>query len=89
MEYTLILVVITILLFVINKLNTLEVRIKSMKSTLDQIADQVEVPEHPVNDELRKLVKEGKEVEAVKEARKALGLSLIEAKQYVDALKTW
>ena len=90
MEYIFlgILLVIIFLLItsVIPKLNTLEKQIKSMKFTLDQVANQVEVPEHPMNDELRKLLKEGKYVQAVKEVREILGLSLLEAKQYVDAL---
>ncbi|TSJ63524.1 hypothetical protein FPQ13_09135 [Allobacillus salarius] len=35
---------------------------------------------------MRVLLKEGKEVQAVKEVRQAFGLSLLEAKQYVDGL---
>lgn len=69
-----------------SKLNSLEIRVKSLKVTLDQVANQVDVPEQPINDKLRKLLKEGKEVKAVKEARQVLGLSLLEAKQYVDKL---
>lgn len=69
-----------------SKLNSLETRVKSLKVTLDQVANQVDVPEQPINDKLRKLLKEGKEVKAVKEARQVLGLSLLEAKQYVDKL---
>lgn len=81
--------VIIIFLFITtvsSKLNSLETRVKSLKVTLDQVANQVDVPEQPINDKLRKLLKEGKEVKAVKEARKVLGLSLLEAKQYVDKL---
>jgi len=69
-----------------SRLNSLETRVKSLKFTLDQVAKQVEVPEHPINDKLRKLLEEGKNVQAVKEARQVLGLSLLEAKQYVDGL---
>ena len=90
MEYIFIGVLLVIIFLlstiVIDKLNRLETRFKSMKATLDQVANQVEVPEHPINDELRKLLKEGKTVQAVKEVREVLGLSLLEAKQYIDAL---
>lgn len=69
-----------------SKLNSLEIRIRSLKFTLDQVANQVDVPEHPINEKLRRLLNEGKGVQAVKEARQVLGLSLLEAKQYVDDL---
>ena len=69
-----------------SKLNSLETRVKNLKFTLDQVANQVDVPEPPINDKLRKLLKEGKEVKTVKEARQVLGLSLLEAKQYIDKL---
>lgn len=91
MEYTflgLLLVIVFVLIkTVIDKLNKIENRMKNIKVTLDQIATVVEVPEHPINNELRKLLKEGKEIQAIKEVRTILGLSLLEAKQYVDALK--
>lgn len=69
-----------------NKLNSLETRVKSLQFTLDRVANQVKVPEHPINEKLRGLLEEGKGIQAVKEARQVLGLSLLEAKQYVDAL---
>ncbi|MDC3413505.1 ribosomal protein L7/L12 [Aquibacillus sp. 3ASR75-11] len=81
-----VLVVITFFLNVINRLNFIENRIKSMKYTLDRIAKQVNVPEHPLNGELRDLIKDGKKVKAVKRTREILGLSLVEAKKYVDDL---
>lgn len=86
MEYIIFGVLFVIIFLLYDKLTKLEMRFKRMKATLDQIALQVEVPEHPINDELRKLLKEGKDVQAVKKVREVLGLSLLEAKQYVDAL---
>lgn len=82
------LVVGIVMLFVTvsGKLDSLESKVKNLKVTLEQIAKQMEVPEHPINDKLRNLVKEGKDVQAVKEARQVLELSLLEAKQYVDNL---
>ncbi|WP_285858189.1 hypothetical protein [Neobacillus niacini] len=82
----LVVIIFTLIATFSGKLNSLEARIKSLKCTLDQVADQVNVPEHPINEKLRELVKGGKGVQAVKEARQSLGLSLLEAKQYVDKL---
>ena len=82
----LVLIIFMLITTVTTKLNSLETQIKSLKFTLDQVANQVEVPEHPINDQLRKMLKEGKEVQAIKEARRVLGLSLLGAKQYVDKL---
>ncbi|MFB9861569.1 hypothetical protein [Salinicoccus siamensis] len=42
---------------------------------------------HPVNHELRQMVREGEEIKAIKKARQTFGLSLVEGKQYVDRLK--
>ena len=82
----LVVVIFLLITNVLAKLESLSTRVKRLEYTLGQVAQQVEVPEHPVNDELRKLKQEGKQVEAVKKAREVLGLSLLEAKQYVDGL---
>lgn len=82
-----IIVLLVVYLFiVVNKLNILKARVKSMEITLNQVANHVDMPEHPVNEELRLLVREGKEVKAVKKAREVFGFSLIEGKKYVDSL---
>ena len=90
MEYTfiglLLVAVFALMTTVIDKLNKIDGRLKNIKATLDLVAKVVEIPEHPINDELRDLKKEGKEIQAIKEVRKVLGLSLLEAKQYVDSL---
>ena len=57
-----------------------------MEETIRQFTADGEIVEPAINDELRKLMAQGKTVEAVKEARQAFGLSLLEAKQYVDSL---
>ncbi|WP_099157521.1 hypothetical protein [Virgibacillus ndiopensis] len=69
-----------------SKLKSIEKRISNNEFMLKQIANQVGVQELPINKKLRKLVKEGKNVQAVKEARECFGYSLIEAKRYVDEL---
>lgn len=89
MEYILILIIISFLI-IINlwaKVGKLEGRIKGIQYTLDQLSQQSELPEHPINDELRKLIKEGEDVRAIKRARETLGLTLLEGKDYIDKLK--
>ncbi|NIK11737.1 hypothetical protein [Alkalibacillus almallahensis] len=81
---TLILFIGVYLLFAVNKLDG---RVKNMNYNLEQISKKVDVPEKPINNELRELLDEGNDVEAVKKVRETMGLSLVEAKQYVDALK--
>ena len=71
------------LLFIVVKLNS---RIKKLENTLKQISNQIDIPES-INDELLQLIEEGKDVKAVKRARELLGLSLIDAKLYIDTLK--
>ncbi|WP_271398943.1 hypothetical protein [Salinicoccus roseus] len=89
---TMILSVVAILLFTVfilmSKIDRLEGRIRNTQQILEQIAAQYDMPENPVNDELRHLINEGKETQAIKRAREALGLSLVEGKQYVDRLKS-
>lgn len=78
------------LLYLIVKIDSrikIDNDIKGIKYTLDQLSKQMDPPENPVNKELRQLINEANDVKAVKKARETLGLSLIEAKQYVDALK--
>lgn len=72
------------LMFNILKLNE---RVKGIKYTLDLISKEVDIQENPINDELRELIHDGNDIKAVKKARETLGLSLVEGKQYVDALK--
>ncbi|MBR3120469.1 hypothetical protein [Oceanobacillus profundus] len=87
MEYILIIIAFLIIINVTAKVNKLEGRIKRMQYTLDQVTKQSGLPENPINDELRKLIKEGEDVKAIKKARETLGLSLIEGKEYIDKLK--
>ncbi|MFD1851630.1 hypothetical protein [Oceanobacillus bengalensis] len=87
MEYILIFIAFLIIINVTAKVNKLEGRIKRMQYTLDQVTKQSGLPENLINDELRKLIKEGEDVKAIKKARETLGLSLIEGKEYIDKLK--
>src|SRR5690625_5005676 len=67
------------LLFINSKMDD---RIKNMKISLDHMRKAMDLPEDPINDELRELIREGKEVKAVKKTREALGLSLVEGKKF-------
>ncbi|MED4473787.1 hypothetical protein [Oceanobacillus caeni] len=90
MEYTLICISILLVFMVISlfiKLDRLEGRMKAMQYKLDRLVKQSDIPENPINDDLRQLIKEGKDVKAVKKARETLGLSLVEGKKYIDKLK--
>jgi len=87
MEYILIIIAFLIIIHLTAKVDKLEGRIKGIQYTLDQVTKQLNLPENPINNELRKLIKEGEEVQAVKKARENLGLSLIEGKEYIDRLK--
>ena len=87
MEYFLIILSFLIIINLTAKVNKLEGRIKRMQYTLDQITKQSGLPENPINDELRELIKEGEDVKAIKKARETLGLSLLEGKEYIDKLK--
>ncbi|PFG12238.1 hypothetical protein [Bacillus sp. es.036] len=68
------------------QMNRLSMQMKRTNDHLDRMAQHMGLPEHPINEELRELVREGRMVEAVKRTREVFGLSLVEAKQYVDGL---
>ncbi|MEG0440603.1 MAG: hypothetical protein RR587_15320 [Solibacillus sp.] len=76
-----------ICLYLLSTVSKLNSRVKGLEYTLEQISKLVDVPESPINNELRQLLKECNDVKAVKRVRETLGLSLIEAKQYIDVLK--
>ncbi|MFD2114347.1 hypothetical protein ACFSTH_00815 [Paenibacillus yanchengensis] len=93
MPYTIIEIItfagVLVLLFYVTQLIS---QMKSMKHSLDQITKKLilndeTVSNDAINNELRKLLLEGHDVKAVKLARESFGMSLLEAKQYIDALK--
>lgn len=87
MEYYIIIVSSLIIIYLSVKLDKLEGRMKRIQYTLDQLSKQNGLPENPINNELRELIKDGEDVKAVKKARETLGLSLLEGKNYIDKLK--
>ncbi|MFT5872401.1 MAG: lipoate-protein ligase B [Clostridium sp.] len=74
------------MLLLTSKIDSLQKYVNRMNSNLIKIAKQVGVPVPPLDDELRILIKEGKKIPAIKQLRKATGLGLKEAKEYVDNL---
>lgn len=65
-----------------------DARLKRIEIRLELIAKQMGIREvePEINHELRQLVRDGKTITAIKKAREAFGYSLLEAKEYVDAL---
>jgi len=92
MEYLAILlslIALIVCLSVYNKVSALEARIKAMQFPRPQEfpTAQAEGPTSYLGqDEVIRLIHEGKKVEAIKKSRELYGMSLLEAKQYVDDL---
>ena len=59
--------------------------INRINANINKIAKQVGVPD-TITDELKRLLIEGRKIEAIKRYRLATGAGLIEAKEYVDSL---
>ncbi|MCM3570523.1 ribosomal protein L7/L12 [Neobacillus mesonae] len=73
---------------ILNKLNRIEQQISGTKKTvIDQDLKQIEMEDSLIEEEIRQLLLDGKKIKAVKRVRERTGLSLVEAKQYVDHFK--
>ncbi len=79
-------VVVVFFMFVSNL--KLEAQVKGLKASLDQVTKQMGLQKHPATDEIKALIVSGKDVKAVKKARELYGFSLVEGKEYIDALKS-
>ena len=85
MEFNFIEVMTLILIvFLFSAVIKLTGQVKGLQYMLNQMYNQTGIP---IDHELKQLIHAGKDVKAVKVVRDTLGLSLIEAKQYIDALK--
>ena len=88
MEMNIVIVILALIcMYLLSTVMGLNSRVKGLEYRLKQISKHIGLPEMPINNELRQLINEGNDVKAVKKVRETLGFSLIEAKQYVDALK--
>lgn len=88
-NYIWIMVVALILISLLSINSQLRNDISRMKSTLDNIAKQIGVPDlvtKEVKDELISLISEGKKVKAIKRYRMITGMGLKESKEYIDQL---
>ena len=82
-----IVVSIIIIVYLLYNVIVLEGRIKYLQNNLNQVSGHPEKSNHPVNDDLRLLIKEGKDIKAIKKAREVFGFSLLEGKEYIEKLK--
>lgn len=73
------------LLYIIASIIQLKNDTARIQRTLNKIAKQVSVS-NEMDDELKSLILEGKQVEAVKRYRFNTGADLLEAKKYIDSL---
>lgn len=76
-------------MFLIASVGQLRNEVKLMRGTLNRIAENVGVTEivtKEEKEELKRLLSEGKNVQAVRRCREITGLGLKEAKEYVDGL---
>ncbi len=80
-------IILLAIVYIMSTIGRLEQRVKAMQYSLQPISKQVGVTTEAVDNEVRDLLKEGKDVAAVKRVRETLGLTLVEAKKYVDQLK--
>lgn len=80
-------IILLAIVYIMSTIGRLEQRVKAMQYSLQQISKQVGVTTEAIDNEVRDLLKEGKDVAAVKRVRETLGLTLVEAKKYVDQLK--
>lgn len=81
-------IIILVIIYFSIKISNLENRVEGLHYKLDTIKAQTNVSGYPVDEELLELLGQGEEIKAVKKARQAFGLSLVEGKRYVDNLKT-
>lgn len=92
MEFNLIeMITLGITLFLISAVFRLEQRVKALDYKVEQLSADTDMSDkdlyQELNQELKVLIHQGKEVKAVKRVRETKRLSLIEAKQYIDNLK--
>ncbi|EOU1562208.1 hypothetical protein QYB31_001363 [Clostridium perfringens] len=77
------------LMILVSVISQMRIDLKHMRITLDKIAEKfgaIEIVTKEEKEELKKLLSEGKNVQAVRRCREITGLDLKEAKEYVDGL---
>lgn len=67
--------------------NRMHKRIESLEKRLNELSSgNLAEVQYVVNEELRIMLRRGKLIEAVRKAREEFGMSLLDAKRYVDKL---
>ena len=79
--------ILVIVLFMFSSNLKLEGQVKSLKASLNQILKHMDLPDYPVTEEIKTLVANNEEIKAIKKARELYGFSLVEGKEYIEALK--
>ncbi|KIL43443.1 hypothetical protein KP77_31490 [Jeotgalibacillus alimentarius] len=78
-------------IYLLSTIFRLEQRVKTLDYKVEQLSAQTDITEEglyeELHQELKVLIHQGKDVQAVKRVRETKGLSLLEAKQYIDTLK--
>lgn len=77
------------LMILVSVISQMRNDLKQIRITLDKIAKKfgaIEIVTKEEKEELKRLVSEGKNVEAVRRCREITGLGLKEAKEYVDGI---
>lgn len=79
--------ILILVLFLSANVYKLQGQIKGLKYSLDQISKQMDLPNDPANKEVQTLIDTGEDIKAVKRSREIFGFTLLEGKEYVEALK--
>ena len=85
-EGIIILIIGGMLLYIMANIIQLKDDVGRTQRTLNKIVEHLNIPDN-IDEELKKLILNGKEIQAVKKYRYETGASLVEAKKYIDTLK--
>lgn len=85
-EGIIILIIVGMLLYIMANIIQLKDDVGRTQRTLNKIVEHLNIPDN-IDEELKKLILNGKEIQAVKKYRYETGASLVEAKKYIDTLK--
>lgn len=85
-EGIIILIIGGMLLYIMANIIQLKDDVGRTQRTLNKIVDHLNISDN-IDEELKKLICNGKEIQAVRKYRYETGASLVEAKKYIDTLK--
>lgn len=85
MSYMGIAIIIGLTMVVVGSIGQIQSDLKRISKKVNKIAEKVGVEDN-ITEELNRLISEGKKIEAIKQYRVETGVSLKEAKEYIDLL---